>query len=150
MASASSAVSTTTASTRPASATTATAFRLRPRFVYHQVATAKILAVERVYGAIGVFIVGYFHEGESAGLAGEAVTNEIHAGGSHADLSKPLVKLFFGCGKREITDIELLHLRTLLSEPHCEPRSRTEETSVEYGQSRGRATADADRDFSGQ
>jgi hypothetical protein len=37
------------------------------------------LTVERVHGAVGVFIVGHFHKGESTGLAGEAVTNEIHA-----------------------------------------------------------------------
>ncbi len=79
MAAAPTAISPTTAATGSASATTAAALRLRPRFVYHQVAPAKILAVERVHRAVGVFIVGDFHERESAGLAGEAVTNQIHA-----------------------------------------------------------------------
>jgi len=65
-------------------------------------------------------------------------------------LSEPLVELFFGCGKREITDIELLHLRTPSVRNPLRVAERTEEKSVEYGQSRGRATADADRDFSGQ
>ncbi len=76
VASAPTAISTATASARPARA--ASTFRLRPRFVHYQVAPSKILTVERIDGAIGIFIVGHFHECESTGLPGETVTNEIY------------------------------------------------------------------------
>ena len=100
------------ASTRSPAATAASTLCLRPRFVYNQVPPAKILAIEGINGAIGVFIVGHLYKRESSGLPREPVANEIDARGSHTNLSEPLVELIFRRGKRKITDIELLHLRT--------------------------------------
>ena len=52
------------------------AFRLRPRFVYHQIPPTKILTVEGSNCLIRLFIVGDFNEGESTRLPCEAVTNQ--------------------------------------------------------------------------
>jgi hypothetical protein len=52
---------------------------LRPCFVDDQVPPAKILTVQRVDRAICIFVALYFHEGKSAGLSREPVTNQIDA-----------------------------------------------------------------------
>jgi hypothetical protein len=52
---------------------------LGPCFVHYEVAPAKVLAIERVDGAIGVFIIVHFHEREAPRLPGEPVTNQINA-----------------------------------------------------------------------
>jgi len=59
----------TTSSTAISAATpaaTASTLSLWSRFVYHQVSPAEILAVKRVYGRVGVFVVGDFRESEAA------------------------------------------------------------------------------------
>src|SRR5258708_25790437 len=59
----------TTSSTAISAATpaaTASTLSLWSRFVYHQVSPAEILSVNRVYGLVGVFVVGDFHESEAA------------------------------------------------------------------------------------
>jgi len=59
----------TTSSTAISAATpaaTASTLSLWSRFVYHQVSPAEILSVKRVYGLVGVFVVGDFHESEAA------------------------------------------------------------------------------------
>jgi hypothetical protein len=75
-----SAASTTTAMAAPptAAATTSpaisaaaptatpTTLSLRPRFIHDEISPAEILSVKRVYGLVGVFIVGHFDEGEAA------------------------------------------------------------------------------------
>src|ERR1700674_1895312 len=106
------ATTSSTAISAAAPATTAATLGLRPRFVHHQVSPAEILSVERVYGLVGVFVVGDFHEGEAARLTRETVADQIHSRGSYTNLREPLVKLLLRRGKRKITDIELLHQPT--------------------------------------
>jgi drug/metabolite transporter (DMT)-like permease len=55
----------TTSSAISAAAPTAT-LSLRPRFIHDEVSPAEILSVKRVYGLVGVFVVGDFDEGEAA------------------------------------------------------------------------------------
>jgi hypothetical protein len=61
---------TTTTSTAISAATAPTAatatLSLRPRFIHDEVSPAEILSVKRVYGLVGVFVVGDFDEGEAA------------------------------------------------------------------------------------
>jgi hypothetical protein len=102
------------ASVPAAPAATATAFCLGTRFVHYQVSSAEILTVQGIHGAVRVFVIGYFNEGEPARLSCKSITNQIDARGSYTHLRKPLVKLVFRRGKRKITDIELLHLLLLL------------------------------------
>jgi len=77
---ATSAITTTAAATSTAVAAASTAatgtFSLRAGFVHHEVSATEILTVETVDCAIGIFIAGDFDEGESPGLAREAITNQ--------------------------------------------------------------------------
>jgi hypothetical protein len=91
--------------TPAASATTAAALGLRPRFVHYQIASPEILAVHGVYGAIRFFIVCDFNEGESARLPSETVTNEIHGRGVYTALREKFVQAILRRGKRKITNI---------------------------------------------
>jgi hypothetical protein len=111
-ASATTAVSATTAAVSAAPATAAAAFRLRPCFVHHEVAPAKILPIQRINCAIRVLIIGNFNEREAPRLARETIPNEIHTRWRYAYLREPLVELIFRRGKRKIPNIELLHLLT--------------------------------------
>jgi hypothetical protein len=95
-----------------AASAAASALSLRPRFVDYQVPPAKILAVQGVNSAVGIFVDGNFHESKTAGLSRKTVTNQIDTRGSNTHLSKPLLELIFRRGKRKITDVELLHLPT--------------------------------------
>jgi hypothetical protein len=61
-----SAAATSTSISAAAAPAAATTLSLRSRFVYHQVSPAEILSVKRVYGLVGVFVVGDFDEGEAA------------------------------------------------------------------------------------
>jgi len=45
-------------------------------------------------------------------LAREPVTNEIDCRGINTSLREKIMQRIFRCGKRKITNIELLHLRT--------------------------------------
>jgi hypothetical protein len=100
-----------TATPAAASTTTATTtLGLRSRFVDYQVASAKILTVQRVDRAIGIVIIAQFNECKSTRLARETIPNQIDTRGSYTDLREILVKLIFRRGKRKIPDIELLHL----------------------------------------
>jgi hypothetical protein len=95
--------------------TAAAALCLGTCFIHHEVSPAEILTVQGVHGAIRVFVIGHFNEGEPARLSRKAIANQIDARGSYTDLREPLVELLFRRGKRKITDIELLHLLLLLS-----------------------------------
>jgi hypothetical protein len=89
MATATAAVSTATAA---ATATTpAATFRLGPRFVDDQVSSAKILPVQRVNGALCVFIVGNFDESETARLTRKTIADQIDRRGRHSNLREPFV-----------------------------------------------------------
>ncbi len=72
------------------SATTAAALCLGTRFVHHEVPPAEILAVQRVDGAVRVFVVGDFDKREPARLPRETVTNKIYTGGSHENGRLPI------------------------------------------------------------
>jgi len=79
---ASSALTTTSTTTTPAAAITAppasaTSFGLGPRLIHHQVSPAKILPVQSIDRAIRIFVAVNLHEGETARLARETVTNQI-------------------------------------------------------------------------
>jgi hypothetical protein len=93
-------------------ASTTAAFGLWLGFVDYEIASAEILAVESVDGLLGVFVRGDFHETETARLPGEAIPNESYGRRSNSDLRKPFVELVFCGGKREVPNVELLHLRT--------------------------------------
>jgi hypothetical protein len=93
-------------------ATTAAALCLGPCFVHHEVSPAEILPVERIHGAVRIFVIIYFDKCESTRLSSKPVANQIDARGSNTDLREPLVELIFRRGKRKIPDIELLHLPT--------------------------------------
>jgi hypothetical protein len=118
--SSSSATTAATAAAPPTIATTTTAitaatraaFGLRLGFVDDQIASAKILTVQAGNGFLGVFVGRDFHESEAARLSGEAVTDKRDRRRSDSNLREPFVELVFCGGKRKVTDIELLHLRT--------------------------------------
>jgi hypothetical protein len=73
------AATTTTAATvsaAPAATTTAaSSLCLRPCFVHHQVASAKILPIQRIHRTIRILIAIHFDERETARLPRKAVTN---------------------------------------------------------------------------
>jgi hypothetical protein len=95
-----------------ATAATAAALLLGTGFVHHEIAAAKILAVHGIDRAIRFFVIGNFDESETTRLAREAITNEIYSRGINTSLREKIVQRIFRCGKRKITNIELLHLRT--------------------------------------
>jgi hypothetical protein len=102
----------------PSAVTTApasTALCLGTRFIHHQVSPAKILTVQRIDRPVRILVAVDLHEGETARLARETVTNQINPRGRYPHLRKPLLKLFLRRRKRKITDVELLHLSLLLS-----------------------------------
>jgi len=103
-----SAAVTTTATT----ATASTALGLRPRFVHNQIASPEILTVHGIDRAIRFFVISDFDEGKTARLSCETVTNQINCRGIDTSLRKKLVQAVFRRGKRKITNVELLHLRT--------------------------------------
>jgi hypothetical protein len=78
---------TSTAATTAASAaipaapatTAAAALCLGTCFIHHEVSPAKILTVQGVHGAIRVFVIGHFNEGEPARLSCKAIANQIDA-----------------------------------------------------------------------
>jgi fatty-acyl-CoA synthase len=95
-----------------ASTTTATALLLGTSFVDDEIASAKILAVHGIDRAIGFFVIGNFNESETTRLAGEPITNQIDCRGINTSLREKIMQRIFRCGKRKITNVELLHLRT--------------------------------------
>jgi hypothetical protein len=100
----------TAAETAPA--TTAAALLLGTSFIDDQIAPAKVLAIHGIDRAIRFFVVGNFNESETTRLAREPVTNEIDCRGINTSLREKIMQRIFRCGKRKITNIELLHLRT--------------------------------------
>jgi hypothetical protein len=68
-----------------------------------------LLPVQRLHGALGLFIILYFNEAEAAGLAREAVADQHDAGRSYAGLRKPFSNFLFSSLKWKIADIELFH-----------------------------------------
>jgi hypothetical protein len=102
--------STTAATSAPASAPTAGTLGLRPGFVDHQVPSTEVLTVQGVDGAVRIFVIGYFNEGEATRLPCKAIADQIDTRGSYTDLREPFMKLIFRRGKRKIPNVELLHL----------------------------------------
>jgi len=122
-------------SAAPATSAATGTLCLRPCFIHHEVAPAKILAVQRIDRAIRIFIAIYFDECKPARLPCKTVTDEIDARGCYANLREPLVELIFRSGKRKIPNIELLHLPTPSARTRIRVAVRAEETSVVHGQS---------------
>jgi hypothetical protein len=91
---------------------TTTTLLLRASFVDYQVAATEILAVEGINRAIGFFIVGNFNERETTGLSRETITNEINCGRVDTRLREKFMQRIFRRGKRKISNVKLLHLRT--------------------------------------
>jgi len=116
----------TAAAVAPAPAATAAPLGLRTRFVDHQVPATKILAIQIGDRAVRFFIVCDFDEGKPPRLPREAIPNQIDCGRSHTQLSQPFLQLFFSRGKREISDIKLLHLRTPSARNQTAIAERTE------------------------
>jgi hypothetical protein len=105
-------MSTATTAEATAPATTATALLLRARFIDHQIAATEVLTVERVNGAISLFVIGDFNESETARLSRKTVADEIDCGRVDTSLREKFMKRIFRGGKRKIPNVKLLHLRT--------------------------------------
>jgi hypothetical protein len=139
----------TAVSTSPATAAAA-ALRLGTCFIHHEVSPAKILPVQRIDGAVRVFVISDFHEGETARLARETIANQIDARRGYSHLRKPFLKLLLRRGKRKITDIELLHLLLLLPGTHMRVAERAEGDAIVHSEAKKRGRrGERDRYFSG-
>src|SRR5208283_912099 len=68
------AASTTAIAATPTTATGA--LRLRTRFVDDKVPAPEVLTIQARHGAVGIFIVGDFDEGETPRLSREAIPNQ--------------------------------------------------------------------------
>jgi hypothetical protein len=79
VATASAATTATPTAVSAAPATAAAAFCLRPCFVYHQIAPAEILPVQRIHRAIRILVTVYFDKGEPARLSRKTVSDKIDA-----------------------------------------------------------------------
>jgi hypothetical protein len=106
-----SATASTATAAETASATTA-ALLLGTSFIHDEIAAAKVLPVHGIDRAIRFFVIGNFDESETTRLAREPITNQIDCRGIDTSLRKKIMQRIFRCGKRKITNIELLHLRT--------------------------------------
>src|SRR5208337_2917378 len=125
------AATTSTTTAIAATPTTATrALRLRPRFVDDKVPAPEVLTVQARHGAVGVFIVGDFDEGETSRLSREAIPNQADCGGIHTHLPKPFLQLLFRSVERKITHIKLLHQRTPSARNLTTIAERTEESKT--------------------
>ena len=128
----------------------ACAFRLRSCLVDHQISSSEILPVQRIYGAVCIFIIIYLHERKSARLSRKTVANQIHIAGGHTYLGEPLVELLFCSGKRKIADIKLLHLPTPpVRNPTASPRSALKE-NCNWSRVNNYAAPNMRPNFSGQ
>jgi len=90
------AASTATAAAAKAASTATTAaaaLGLRAGFVDHQIATAEVLAIEGIDRAIRFLVIGNLDEGESPGLPGETVADEIDCRGGTTGLREKLLEL---------------------------------------------------------
>jgi RNase P/RNase MRP subunit POP5 len=114
------AASTTTASavaaTTPAGAT---AFTLRTRFIHHQRAAQKILAVKRFDGFIRFGVVANLGETETARLSRETIAQQRERIRLHANFRKQRRYLLFRGLERQITDIQFLHGRSPFASGKC-------------------------------
>jgi len=106
----------TTASAEAAASTAATsaapttaAFALWTGFVDDDLPAHQILAIQRLDGPVGLFIIVDLNEPEPARLTGEAVADQSYVRRSDARLNKPVGQLFLIDLKRQIPDIQLFH-----------------------------------------
>jgi hypothetical protein len=74
-----------------ATSTASAAFGLRPRFVDHQVPTAKVLPVQRIHCPVRFFIIVDFDKRKTARLPGKAVADEVHRRRIYSCLRKEIV-----------------------------------------------------------
>jgi hypothetical protein len=103
---------TTTAAETTTAAPTAATLLLGTSFIDHQIAATEVLTVERVNGAISLFVIGDFNESETARLSRKTVADEIDCGRVDTSLREKFMKRIFRGGKRKIPNVKLLHLRT--------------------------------------
>jgi hypothetical protein len=108
------AASTTTAPAAVAatSAARAATFTLRTRFIHHQRAAQKILAVERFDGFVCFGVVANFGETETARLSSETIAQKRERIGLNANFRKQRRYLLFRGLERQITYIQFLHGRS--------------------------------------
>jgi hypothetical protein len=85
---------------------------LRTRFIHHQRAAQKILAVERFDRFVCLGVVANFGETESAGLSGETIAQQRERIRLHTNLRKQRRYLLFRSLERQITNIQFLHGRS--------------------------------------
>jgi hypothetical protein len=111
-------------------ATAARALCLRTGFIDDEVPATKVLTVETIHGAVGVFVVGNFDESETARLAREAVTNQTDRRRADTHLREPFLQLFFRGAERKIADVKLLHLRTPSARNRTTIAERTEKSNA--------------------
>jgi hypothetical protein len=127
------AMATATATETTATAATAAALFLGTSLVDDEIAAAKVLAIESINRAIGFFVVGNFDESETARLAGEAITNQIDCGRIDTGLREKFTERLFRGGKRKISNVKLLHLRTPFARNRDACRGARWKTGKSYG-----------------
>ena len=111
--------STTSAPTAPAPS----ALR-RPCFVDDDLAAHQILAVQSLYGALGVFVVIDFNKSEPAWLARETVAHQGHIRHGDSRLRKKTADILFRSLKRQITDVKFLQRKAPSGRGNPDPRDR--------------------------
>src|SRR5207253_7284346 len=105
-------MSATAATETAAAAATAATLLLRTGLVHHEIPATEILTIHRINRAVGFFVVGNFDECEATRLARKTVTDEIDCRGVDSRLREEFMQRIFRGGKRKISNVKLLHLRT--------------------------------------
>jgi hypothetical protein len=95
------------------------AFTLRTRFIHHQRAAQKILAVERFDGFVCFGVVADFGETEAARLSRETIAQQRERIRLHTNLRKQRRYLLFRGLERQITNIQFLHGRSPFESGTC-------------------------------
>jgi len=115
------AASSTTAPTSVASTSPAgtAAFTLGTRFVDHERAAQKILAVERFDRFVRFGVVANFGETETARLSRETIAQKRERIRLHTNFRKQRRYLLFGGLERQITHIQFLHGRSPFASGTC-------------------------------
>jgi hypothetical protein len=99
----------TTAARSSSAAPAATAFTLRTGFVYDDLATLKIFAVQRGYRFFRFAVVGNLYESETSRLAREPIPNQRYRSRRDTIFGEQSLNVFFRGLKRKIAHIQFLH-----------------------------------------
>jgi len=111
-----------TATAGPSSAS-ATAFAGGTRFVDDNITAHEILAVQRLYGAVGLFVAVDLDKSEPARLPRKTVAHQSDICRSDSRLRKQCIDLLFCSLEREITDVEFLQCKTPSGRGDVDPRN---------------------------